>query len=164
PASFHGVGSEQCSAALRPTQSKAKHEQASSGATMTSNASLEYGQVRADEIDGLNSLLEQALTFAIGGMAPWTEAIGHAHMRAVRRSGRTVAGIGVIPMGHYFGGQSVPAGGITAVGVAPDQRGSGVGLWMIQRSLEELHSQGVPLATLYRATTTFYRRAGLERA
>jgi predicted acetyltransferase len=35
---------------------------------------------------------------------------------------------------------------------------------MIQRSLEELHSQGVPLASLYPATTTFYRRAGYERA
>jgi predicted acetyltransferase len=131
---------------------------------MTSNASLDYGPVRADEIDELNGLLEQALTFAIGSMAPWTDAIGHEHMRAVRRNGSTVAGIGVIPMGHYFGGQSVPAGGITAVGVAPDQRGSGVGLWMIQRSLEELHSQGVPLATLYPATTAFYRRAGFERA
>jgi predicted acetyltransferase len=67
-------------------------------------------------------------------------------------------------MGHYFGGQSVRAGGITAVGVAPDQRGSGVGKWMLQQSLEELHRQGMPLASLYPATTAFYRRTGFERA
>jgi predicted acetyltransferase len=131
---------------------------------MTTQANLEYGPVRADEIDGLNGLLEQALTFQIGGMAPWTAAIGHEHMRAVRRDGRAVAGMSIIPMGHYFGGQSVRAGGITAVGVAPEQRGSGVGLWMLQQSLLELHRQAVPIATLYPATTAFYRRTGFERA
>src|SRR5215212_8672510 len=131
---------------------------------MISQQNLEYTPVRADEIDGLNDLLEQALTFNIGGMAPWTAAIGHEHMRAVRRDGRAVAGMSIIPMGHYFGGQSVRAGGITAVGVAPEQRGSGVGMWMLQQSLEELHRQDVPIATLYPATTAFYRRTGFERA
>jgi predicted acetyltransferase len=131
---------------------------------MNDQANLEYGPVRADEIDRLNDLLEQALTFNIGGMAPWTAAIGHEHMRAVRRDGRAVAGMSIIPMGHYFGGQSVRTGGITAVGVAPDHRGSGVGLWMLQQSLKELHRQAVPLASLYPATTAFYRRAGFERA
>jgi predicted acetyltransferase len=131
---------------------------------MYDTSQLDYGPVRDDEIDGLNGLLEQALTFKVGSMASWTQAIGHANMRAVRRNGRPVAGIGMIAMGHYFGGQSVRAGGITAVGVAPDQRGSGVGLWMLRQSLEELHGQGVPIATLYPATTAFYRRAGFERA
>jgi len=131
---------------------------------MISQKNLEYGPVRADELDQLNILLEQALTFPMGSMAPWMAEIGHAHMRAVRRAGRAVAGMTIIPMGHYFGGQSVRAGGITAVGVAPDQRGSGVGRWMLQQSLEELHRQGVPIATLYPATTAFYRRTGFERA
>jgi predicted acetyltransferase len=131
---------------------------------MKDTANLEYGPVRPDELDELNNLLEQALTFSVGTMAPWTEAIGHEHMRVVRRDGRPVSGMSTIPMGHYFGGRSVPAGGVTAVGVAPEARGTGVGLWMIQRSLEELRSQGVPLASLYPATTTFYRRAGYERA
>jgi predicted acetyltransferase len=131
---------------------------------MASQTNLEYGPMRADEIDNVNILLEQALTFPRGTMAPWTAVIGHEHMRVVRRDGRAVAGIGIIPMGHYFGGRSVRAGGITAVGVSPEQRGSGVGLWMLQQSLHELHRQGVPIATLYPATTAFYRRSGFERA
>jgi predicted acetyltransferase len=126
--------------------------------------SLEYGPARAEELAGLNRLLEQALTFPVGNMAQWTEALGHDHLRVVRRDGRVVAGMGIIPMGHYFGGRSVPAGGITAVGVAPDQRGSGVGVWMIRRSLRQLRERGTPIATLYPATTAFYRRAGFERA
>src|SRR4051812_166353 len=131
---------------------------------MHNTTNLEYGPVRADELDELNILLEQALTFPNATMAPWTAAIGHQHMRAVRRAGQAVAGMSIIPMGHYFGGRSVRAGGITAVGVAPQQRGSGVGLWMIQQSIEELRRQNVPIATLYPATTAFYRRAGFERA
>ena len=58
---------------------------------MIAQTNLEYGRVRADELDQLNNLLEQALTFQIGGMAPWTAAIGHEHMRAVRRDGRAVS-------------------------------------------------------------------------
>lgn len=125
---------------------------------------LEFGPVRVDEIEQTNALLEQALTFPLGEMAQWTTEFGHENVRVVRRNGRVVSGMGIIPMGHYFGGRSVPAGGITAVGVAPDQRGSGVGLFMLQQSLIEQQRQGSPIATLYPATTNFYRRSGFERA
>ena len=74
---------------------------------MTDRLSLEYGPARADEIAGLNRLLEQALTFTVGSMAQWTDALGHEHMRAVRRDGRVVAGMGIIAMGHYFGGKVI---------------------------------------------------------
>ncbi|NTV64267.1 MAG: GNAT family N-acetyltransferase, partial [Oscillochloris sp.] len=47
---------------------------------------------------------------------------------------------------------------------APDRRGIGVGLWMLRQVLAEQHALGVPLLSLYPATTGFYRRAGFERA
>lgn len=122
-----------------------------------------WSQPTPAEIPIMDELLEQALIFPVGSMSAWTLDIGHAHMRVVRAGERVVAGLGVIPFGHWFGGRAVPAGGVTAVGVAPDRRGSGVGLWMLQRMLEEQHALGVPIATLYPATTTFYRRAGFER-
>lgn len=129
-----------------------------------SGTGLTFAPPRPDEIEEMDRLLEQALTFNLGGMAAWTRQIGHEYMRVVRRGGRVVAGLGVIPFGHWFGGRVVPAGGVTAVGVAPDQRGSGVGLWMMRQMLEEQRARGVPIATLYPATTAFYRRAGFERA
>jgi predicted acetyltransferase len=131
---------------------------------MSDATELSYSPPRPDEIEAMDGLLEQALTFAVGSMAPWTQAIGHEHMRVVRQGERVVAGLGVIPFGHWFGGRVVPTGGVTAVGVAPDRRGSGVGLWMLRRMLEEYHTLGVPLLSLYPATTAFYRRAGFERA
>lgn len=131
---------------------------------MSASAALSYVPPRPDDIQPMNALLEQALTFAVGTMAPWTQAIGHEHMRVVRQGDRIVAGLGIIPFGHWFGGRLVPTGGVTAVGVAPDRRGSGVGLWMLRQMLEEQHALGMPLLSLYPATTTFYRRAGFERA
>jgi predicted acetyltransferase len=86
------------------------------------------------------------------------------HMRAVLHGGRIVAGLGAFPMGHWFGGQRVAAAGVTAVGVAPDARGSGVGTWMLRESLQELRAARIALASLYPATLAYYRRAGYERA
>jgi predicted acetyltransferase len=130
---------------------------------MTSHARV-WAQPQPDEIAAMNTLLEQALIFPIGSMANWTQAIGHAQMRVVQQDGRIIAGLGVIPFGHWFGGRVVPAGGVTAVGVAPAQRGSGVGRWMLQQMLAEEYTRGVPLSTLYPATTAFYRSVGYERA
>jgi predicted acetyltransferase len=125
---------------------------------------LSYSPPRPDDIPAMDRVLEQALTFPVGSMATWTQQIGHPQMRVVRQGERVVAGLGVIPFGHWFGGRVVPAGGVTAVGVAPDRRGSGLGLWMLRQMLEEQHALGVPLLSLYPATTAFYRRAGFERA
>lgn len=131
---------------------------------MSATASLSYTPPRPHDIEPMDKLLEQALSFPIGTMAPWTKLLGHEQMRVVRQGERVVAGLGVIPFGHWFGGRVVPTGGVTAVGVAPDQRGSGVGLWMLRQMLEEQRALGVPMLSLYPATTTFYRRAGFERA
>lgn len=131
---------------------------------MLASPVLSYTPPRPQDIEAMNNMLEQALSFPLGGMAPWTQMIGHPHMRVVRQGERVVAGLGVIPFGHWFGGQVVPTGGVTAVGVAPDRRGSGVGLWMLRQLLEEQRARGVPLLSLYPATTAFYRRAGFERA
>lgn len=127
-----------------------------------STTHLDFGPPEATDIDGMNAVLQQALHNE--GMANWTAALGHERMRVVRRGDRVVAGLGVIPMGHFFGGANVPAAGVTAFGVVPDQRGSGVGLWMLQQMLNEQRAKGIPLATLYPATTAFYRRSGFERA
>ncbi|NTV64382.1 MAG: GNAT family N-acetyltransferase, partial [Oscillochloris sp.] len=96
---------------------------------MTTCSDLSYGPPQTDDIPPMNQLLEQALTVPLGGMTTWSQMMGHEQMRVVRQGGRIVAGLGIIPFGHWFGGRVVPTGGVTAVGVAPDRRGSGVGLW-----------------------------------
>ena len=131
---------------------------------MTSNTDLDYGRMRDDELEQLGALIGQALFFPAEDMRSWILQLGARHFRVVRRNGRPIAGLGLIPMGHWFGGASVRTAGVTAVGVAPEHRGSGVGLFMMRRALEELQAAGTPLSSLYRATDAFYRRAGYERA
>src|SRR5262245_41049785 len=99
-----------------------------------------------------------------GGMRDWMGLLGVGNVRAVRVEGRVVAGLGLIWMGQWFGGVSVPMVGVTAVGVAPEQRGRGVGIGMLEAMLSEVRAAGVPLSALYPATQTFYQRAGYERA
>lgn len=125
---------------------------------------LIYGPMRDGELDALSALLGQALFFGVEDTRDWITRLGIPNFRVVRIEGRPIAGLGIIPMGHWFGGKSVPAAGITAVGVEPERRGSGVGLFMLRRMLEEIRTAGFPLSSLYPATDAFYRRAGYERA
>ena len=131
---------------------------------MTSNTDLDYGRMRDDELEQLGALIGQALFFPAEDMRSSILQLGTRHFRVVRRNGRPIAGLGLIPMGHWFGGASVRTAGVTAVGVAPEHRGSGVGLFMMRRALEELRAAGTPLSSLYPAADAFYRRAGYERA
>jgi predicted acetyltransferase len=126
---------------------------------------LTFGPVAEGELDELDALLGPALHFPGGTMREFiVDMVGAAHMRAVRSNGRIVGGLGAFPAGQWYGGRCVPIAAVTAVGVAPDARGQGVGAFMLRSSLEELRAAGTPLAALYPATLSFYRGAGYERA
>ena len=131
---------------------------------MTTTSDLEYTQIRDDEIDALDAVLSPALHFSPGGMRDWIVTLGVEQFRAVRQRGRIVAGLGVIELAQWLGGVRVPMAGITAVGVVPDQRGAGVGSFMLRAMLEELHAGRTPISALYPATLPYYQRAGYERA
>lgn len=131
---------------------------------MSALGRIEIGPMWDEEFDPLEAMLGQSLFFPPGTMRDWLADVGRQHIRVARRDGRLAAGLAIIPMGQWFGGVSVPMGGITAVGVAPEYRGTGVGGALLRGALEELHAGGVPLSALYPATLTFYRRAGYERA
>jgi predicted acetyltransferase len=119
---------------------------------------------QGDEIEALDAVISPALHFPAGGMRDWMAMLGPENFRAVRSEGRIVAGLGFARMGQWFGGARVPLAAITAVGVAPDQRGGGFGGAMLRRTLEELQLDGIALAALYPSTLPYYRRAGFERA
>jgi predicted acetyltransferase len=94
----------------------------------------------------------------------WADALPIEHFRILRRGGRPIGGMNLIPMGQWFGGRAVGMTGIGSVGIEPAERASGAGTAFMTMALEELHAGGVPLSTLYPATQTVYRRAGYELA
>ena len=118
---------------------------------------------RPEEDEAFDNALGRSLHFP-GNLPAWIERLGRDAFRAVRQNGRMVAGVALAPAGQWFGGQRVPCTLVNGVGVVPEARGTGVGLAMMRAVLEELHADGCPLAALYPASLTFYRRAGFERA
>jgi predicted acetyltransferase len=116
--------------------------------------------------EGDSGELEALLSGALHApnIGPFLARVGIQNFREVRLRGELVAGFGYVPMGQWFGGANVPCYGITVVGVAPEQRGTGVGLSMLRMMLEELQREGIPLSSLYPATVSFYKRVGFERA
>ena len=94
----------------------------------------------------------------------WAGALPIEHFRIAYHGGRAIGGMNLIPMGQWFGGRAVPMTGIGSVGIEPAERASGAGTAFMRTVLEELHSSGVALSTLFPATQTVYRRCGYESA
>jgi predicted acetyltransferase len=53
--------------------------------------------------------------------------------------------------------------GIAAVGIAPQYRGTGAAIALMQHTLNELYAKGIPISVLYPATQRLYRKAGYEQ-
>jgi len=64
----------------------------------------------------------------------------------------------------YFGGRSVPTGGYSPVGAAPEFRGRGFGSMVTAAQFPLLRERGEVLGALYPATTALYRGVGFEVA
>ncbi len=90
--------------------------------------------------------------------------VGDANFRVVHVDGAIAGGLGVYRMGQFFGGRSVPLGGLAGVGVAAEHRGKGVAAALVGRTLAALRADGVPLAGLYASTQRLYRSVGFEQA
>lgn len=124
----------------------------------------EIGLPSADEVSSMRGVVGQALHISPAEIERWLNTLGSENLRVVRHDERVVAGLGLIPMGQWFGGASVPAVGVTAVGVAPEYRGQGVGKQLMQHVTRELYAKKMPLSVLYPATTRFYEAVGFGRA
>ena len=94
----------------------------------------------------------------------WSGRIGQENLVLARRGERVVGGFGVWRAGLWFGGRSLNAGGVAAVGIRPEERGTGVGRALMIWHLQDYHRRGIPLSALYPATVPFYRRFGYELA
>jgi len=126
---------------------------------------FEFGAIAApEEAQQLGAILQQCFNFPPGNWQPYSNLLGLENYRVIRCGGKVIAGLGIYPMGQWFGGQSVPTGGIAAVGVAPEHRGTGVAAELMRRTVQELRAKGIPLSTLYASTSRLYRKVGYEQA
>ncbi len=77
---------------------------------------------------------------------------------------RLVATTHVHAFGQFFGGRSVPMGGVGDVAVAPEHRGKGLARRLMTEALQAMRARGEVISALFPATTTLYRGVGYELA
>jgi predicted acetyltransferase len=78
--------------------------------------------------------------------------------------GRVIGHLGVWPFRQAFMGRAVPMGGVAAVAVADDRRGTGVGSRLLAAGLDHMDHAAMAISSLYPSTPTPYRRWGWEFA
>ena len=125
---------------------------------------LDIAAPDADEIVRFGAIASRSLGVPAERVPVWMERVGARNLRVARRGTEVVAGLALLPMGHWFGGRAVPCTGISAVAVAPEHRSRGIAAEMMRTALEEARHDGVPLSSLYPATFPVYRAAGYECA
>lgn len=131
------------------------------------NAAWRYTAVETDAHSaGFARVLAHSFARTEVETAQWLTRHARSDLRVLTdaASGRTVAGLIIIPMGQYFGGRSVPMHGVAGVGVAPEARGQGAAPELMRRTLREMRESGVPISGLYPAAQKLYRAVGYEQA
>jgi predicted acetyltransferase len=125
---------------------------------------FEYSDVAAQEdIEQLGRIIEQCFISSPGDSQIFFNRLGIENFRVIRVGKQIAGGLATIPMAQWWGSQSVPMTGIAGVGVAPEYRGTGVAIAMMEQCIKELHTKGVPISALYPATQRLYRKAGYEQ-
>jgi len=124
---------------------------------------FEYSIANQDDVRQFGNIVEQCFISPPGNIETYINRIGVENLRLIHRSEQIVGGLAMLSMGQWFGGQCVPMTGIAAVGIAPEYRGSGAAIALMQHTVKELHVKGVPISVLYPATQRLYRKAGYEQ-
>jgi predicted acetyltransferase len=116
-----------------------------------------------DDAEQLSQILAQCFISPPSDSLVYLNRIGMSNFRTIAVDGHLAGGLALIPMGQWWGGQRVPMTGIAAVGIAPEHRGAGAAIALLQQMLRELYDTGVPISVLYPATQRLYRKAGYEQ-
>ena len=137
------------------------------GAPMATHGTIEIGTPADErELVAFRRLADYAFAPNPGPVVDtgWMRRQGMESLRVARVRGKVAGGLGMLPMGQWFGGRSVPTVGVNAVAIAPEHRSTGIGSTLLLRMLEDAHERGLVLSALYPATQVVYRRAGYEQA
>lgn len=125
---------------------------------------IEYGSIaNPEEAEKLGVILNQCFNSPPSSWQTYSDRIGLENFRIIRQGGELMGGLAIYHMGQYYGLESVPMGGIAAVGIAPEYRGTGAAIALMQHAVKELYAKGLPISVLYPATQRLYRKAGYEQ-
>lgn len=116
----------------------------------------------AEEVHGVFDVRAQAFAVPESDRERWTNLIDPAAMTTAFLGTQVVGSLNVIPLGQWYGGRSVPMGGVATVVVRPEHRGEGIAARLLAHALERMRNEGIVVSTLHPATTRVYRASGWE--
>ncbi|MBN3951262.1 MAG: GNAT family N-acetyltransferase [Nostoc sp. NMS7] len=111
----------------------------------------------------LRYILEQCFISGLGGEEAYINLIGVENFRIIHKLQQVAGGLATLDMGQWWGGVRVPMTGIAVVGIAPEYRGSGAAIALMQHTLKELYARGVAISALYPAVQSLYRKLEYEQ-
>jgi predicted acetyltransferase len=127
-------------------------------------AQFEYSTLaHPQDIQQLGTIFEQCFISGLGGEEVYINRVGVENFRIIRQSEQLIGGLATLDMGQWWGGERVQMTGIAAVGIAPEYRGSGAAIALVEHTLKELYARGIPLSALYPAVQALYRKVGYEQ-
>ncbi|MGP1375435.1 MAG: GNAT family N-acetyltransferase [Almyronema sp.] len=114
----------------------------------------------SQSVGQLKSLIMQCFMEPAGAIELYMQRVGVQNFRTIYQQNTLLGGLAQIPMGQWFGGQRVSMTGIAAVAIAPEYRGRGAAIALMQHTLQDLFEQGVALSVLYPAVQKLYCQVG----
>ncbi|MEP0916433.1 GNAT family N-acetyltransferase [Leptolyngbya sp. DQ-M1] len=117
-----------------------------------------------DEIKQLGKILTQCFNALPSDEAAYLNRIGIENTRILRINDQIGGGLGLLHLGQWYNGANIPMVGVAAVGIAPEYRGKGTAIALLQSVLQELHTKETPISVLFSAAQPLYRKAGYEQA
>ncbi len=123
-----------------------------------------FGLLQPDELTQDARLRAQAFSVGVGPTDPDRPLVPLDRVHVARSGAKLVGTATVFAFGQWFGGRSVPMGGLAGVAVAPESRGSGIARQLVSDALAAMRERGEVLSSLYPTTATLYRSMGYEFA
>ncbi len=115
------------------------------------------GQIRLlrdDDLEAAWELDRLAFNSPAEHREPWLRLAAREPVHGLFVAGRLAATTAVFGWGQFFGGRSIPMGGVSAVAVAPEHRGRGYASRVVEAALRHARECGLAISCLYHATTS----------
>ncbi|MEU8270865.1 GNAT family N-acetyltransferase [Sphaerisporangium sp. NPDC049002] len=130
---------------------------------------MEIRDVTADDLDAVLDSRKRAFgPLPASSVEPWramvTPTLAEGRYLGVFDGGRLIGTSRINRYDQWWHGRPLSMGGVASVTVAPEERGRGVGRFLMRGTLERCAELGHVASALYPATTPLYRSLGWEHA
>lgn len=123
---------------------------------------LEAADIR--DLEEVRELLALAFGFNFGRASEYLANVGLPSLFVVREGSKLAACASLLETRQRFGGAWIPSAAIAHVAVAPEARGRGLAIPLVDSLCSKALSRGAAMVTLFASARPVYRKAGFELA